>query len=66
MSKPLRLSDLSFARQALVRLCQDVNFGQILDLRVGNAERRYTNQSKRELNYAPDSDPRRLGCWRCA
>ena len=38
MSKPLRLSDLSFARQALVRLCQDVNFGQILDLRVGNAE----------------------------
>ena len=38
MSKPLRLSDLSFARQALVRLCQDVNFGQILDLLVRNAE----------------------------
>jgi hypothetical protein len=34
----LRFSDLSSARQALVRLCQDVNFGQILDLRVANAE----------------------------
>ena len=38
MSKPTRLSDLSSARQTLVRLCQDVNFGQILDLKVGNAE----------------------------
>ena len=38
MSRPLRLSDLSSARQALVRLCQDVNFGQILDLRMENAE----------------------------
>jgi len=36
--RPTRLSDLSSARQALVRLCQDVNFGQILDLRVRNAE----------------------------
>jgi hypothetical protein len=36
--RPTRLSDLSYARQALVRLCQDVNFGQILDLRVRNAE----------------------------
>ena len=25
-------------RQTLVRLCQDVNFGKILDLKVGNAE----------------------------
>lgn len=38
MSTPMRLSDLSSSRQALVRLCQDVNFGQILDLRVANAE----------------------------
>jgi hypothetical protein len=38
LSKPTRLSDLSSARQTLVRLCQDVNFGQILDLKVGNAE----------------------------
>jgi hypothetical protein len=35
---PSRLSDLSPARQALVRLCQDVNFGQILDLEVRNGE----------------------------
>ena len=35
---PLRFSDLSPARQALVRLCQGVNFGQILDLQVANAE----------------------------
>ena len=38
LSKPLRFSDLSSARQALVRLCQGVNFGQILDLQVGNAQ----------------------------
>ena len=38
MPKPARLSDLSSARRALVRLCQDVNFGQILDLRVRSAE----------------------------
>jgi hypothetical protein len=38
MFRSPRLSDLSPARQALVRLCQDVNFGQILNLRVGNAE----------------------------
>ena len=38
VSTPSRLSDLSPARQALVRLCQDVNFGQILDLLVANAE----------------------------
>src|SRR5690349_15095790 len=33
-----RFSQLSASRQALVRLCQDVNFGQILDLLVRNAE----------------------------
>ena len=38
MSKPLRFSDLSPARQTLVRLCQDVNFGQILDLQVTSGE----------------------------
>jgi hypothetical protein len=36
--KTLHFSQLSASRQALVRLCQDVNFGQILDLQVGNAE----------------------------
>jgi len=37
-TKPMRYSQLSPARQALVRLCQDVNFGQIIDLLVRNAE----------------------------
>jgi hypothetical protein len=37
-AKTLRFSDLSASRQALVRLCQHVNFGQILSLQVRNAE----------------------------
>jgi hypothetical protein len=32
--KPLRLSDLSPARQALVRLCQTINHGSSEDLKV--------------------------------
>ena len=35
MSKPVRLSDLLPERQALVRLCQTINFGNIEDLKVG-------------------------------
>ena len=38
MSKPLRLSDLSPARQALVRLCQAINHGSIEDLEVRHSE----------------------------
>jgi hypothetical protein len=38
VSKPIRLSDLSPARQALVRLCQTINFGNIEDLKVERAE----------------------------
>ena len=38
MSKPLRLSDLSPARQALVRLCQAINHGRIEDLEVRHSE----------------------------
>ena len=38
MSKPLRLSDLSPARQALVRLCQVINHGCIENLEVRNSE----------------------------
>jgi len=33
-----RLSDLSAPRQALVRLCQSIDYGQILDLRVRECE----------------------------
>jgi hypothetical protein len=38
MSKPLRFSDLSPARKALVRLCQTINHGSIEDLKVEHAE----------------------------
>lgn len=38
MSKPLRLSDLSPARQALVRLCQTINHGCIENLEVKDSE----------------------------
>ena len=38
MSKPLRLSNLSSDRQALVRLCQEMNFGHIgLEVKKGEA-----------------------------
>jgi hypothetical protein len=35
IATPARLSDLSSARQALVRLCQAIDHGQILDLHIG-------------------------------
>src|ERR1043166_4884178 len=35
---PLRLSDLSPARQALVRLCQAINHGSIEDLEIRDSE----------------------------
>src|SRR5260370_18674645 len=36
--KKLRYSQLSPALQALVRLCQDVNFGQIRDVRLQDGD----------------------------
>lgn len=38
MSKPLRFSDLSLARQTLVRLCQSINYGGIENLKIDRAE----------------------------
>jgi hypothetical protein len=38
MSKPIRLSDLSPARQSLVRLCREINYGQISGLVIRNGE----------------------------
>jgi hypothetical protein len=35
IATPAHLSDLSSARQALVRLCQTIDHGQILDLHIG-------------------------------
>jgi hypothetical protein len=37
-AQPQQYSQLSPARQTLVRVCQDVKFGQILDLLLRNAE----------------------------
>jgi hypothetical protein len=38
MKQAFTFSQLSPSRQALVRLCQDLNFGSILNLRVTNGE----------------------------
>ena len=38
LAKTLRFSQLSASRQTLVRLCQDINFGQIQDLHVRNSD----------------------------
>jgi hypothetical protein len=38
MSRPLRLSDLSPGLQALVRLCETINFGSIENLEVRDSE----------------------------
>jgi hypothetical protein len=38
MPRELRFSDLSAARQALVRLCQSTNYGHIQDLEVRDRE----------------------------
>jgi hypothetical protein len=38
MYAPLRLSNLSPARQALIRLCQEINFGSIENLEVREGE----------------------------
>ena len=38
MSAIVRLSDLSVPRQALVRLCQSIDYGQILDLQIRGRE----------------------------
>jgi hypothetical protein len=38
MSRPLRFSELSPGRQALVRLCQVVNYGSVENLEVKDFE----------------------------
>jgi hypothetical protein len=38
MKQALKFSQLSPSRKALVRLCQDLNFGSILNLRITNGE----------------------------
>jgi hypothetical protein len=38
MSRPLKFSQLSPPRKALVRLCQSLNYGSILNVKVVNGE----------------------------
>ena len=38
MNKPLRLSELSPARRALVRILQTVNYGELQNIRVRNGD----------------------------
>ena len=38
MDAPVRLSELSASKQALVRICQTLDYGQIIDLHVRDGE----------------------------
>ena len=60
MSKPLRLSELSPARQALVRLCQAINHGSIEDLEVRHLEPVFDPRpvTLRDVKLYADEDPR--------
>ena len=40
--RPPKLSELSTPRQALVRLCQSIDYGQILDLQVRDQEPQFS------------------------
>jgi hypothetical protein len=60
MSQPLRLSDLSQERQALVRLCETINFGSIENLEVRDSEPVFdpTPIVLRDLKRDSDEAPR--------
>ena len=60
MSKELRLSDLSPARQALVRLCQAINHGSIEDLGVRNYDPVFDPWpvTLRDVKLGSDEEPR--------
>jgi len=56
MSNPLRLLDLSPARQALVRLCQTANYAQIEQLLVRDSEPIFNPAPVVLLDLKLDSD----------
>ena len=60
MSRPLRLSDLSPGRQALVRLCETINYGSIENLEVRNCEPTFDPAPVmlRDLKLDSDEGPR--------
>jgi hypothetical protein len=41
-ARPIRLSEISASRQALVRLCQSIDYGQILDLQIRDREPQFS------------------------
>src|ERR1039458_8896410 len=60
VSKELRLSDLSPARQALVRLCQAINHGSIENLEVRHSEPVFDPwpATLRDVKLGSDEEPR--------
>jgi hypothetical protein len=61
MAIPARLSDLSPPRQALVRLCQTIDYGQILDLHIGaDHEPSFCPEPQVIVEVKLDGDPRPL------
>src|SRR5260370_4810416 len=60
MSRPLRFSELSLGRQALVRLCQVVNHGSIENLEVKDFEPTFDPPPVmlRDLKLDSDEGPR--------
>jgi len=56
--KPLRFSDLSPARQQLLRMCQRVNFGYLENLLIRNREPAFADTSPLVLvDIKLDADP---------
>src|ERR1051325_9624864 len=51
------LSELSAARQALIRLCQWIDYGQILELHVREREPEFSPEPVMLLEVKLDSDP---------
>jgi hypothetical protein len=53
------LSDLSAPRQALVRLCQAIDYGQILDLQISDdSEPSFSPEPQLIVEVKLDNDPR--------
>src|SRR4051812_34678031 len=52
----MRLSELSAPRQVLVRICQSLNFGQILRLHVENGEPTYSPEPTVLVEIKLDSE----------
>lgn len=56
MNEPRRLSELSPARRALVRVLQTVNFGEVQDVRIQNGEPVFDGSTAVVLDTKLDKD----------